>query len=78
MANEFKVGDKVVFASKKRHRRYPEFYPKAGTVGTLLLQVASDVWAVQWPKGSTVGVEGYVEQKDRQLCMSELLCKVEV
>lgn len=45
---EFKVGDRVIFATEKVHY----FHPPFGTIGKVL-----EVWRnscfVQWPKGST-------------------------
>lgn len=73
MANEFKVGDKVVFVDENEHDE--RFCPPVGTVGTLLYKASDSgkFWLVQWPDGSTT----HPENKDRHLCMSSQIRKVE-
>lgn len=56
--NNFHVGDKVVFVNSEMHESCPEFYPKVGTVGTIVevLPTSSVLdLRIQWPKGSTSG-----------------------
>lgn len=71
MANEFKVGDKVVFIAEcvQDHR----YCPPAGTEGTILYQAGEKIWLVQWPYGTTT----CEQNKGKNLAMSEWLRKVE-
>ena len=51
----FKVGDRVRFTNRMLHWDEPEFYPKCGTVGevVLLFDSAEPSLLVQWEDGST-------------------------
>lgn len=54
--HQFKVGDRVRFKGMGDacHTRLPEFYPKDGTIGTVIDTPDDDGEAyVRWPKGST-------------------------
>ena len=56
--NNFQVGDEVVFVNSEMHEACPEYYPKVGTVGTIVevLPTSSVLdLRIQWPKGSTSG-----------------------
>lgn len=48
------VGKQVMFTNKEAHERRPEYYPRYGTVGTVLEVFVSTV-LVQWPEGETFG-----------------------
>lgn len=50
--SKFDVGDKVRYIGKD-HREMPEFYPKIGTIGTVVEEGGDTDWYIQWPKGST-------------------------
>ena len=50
--SKFNVGDKVIYIGKD-HREMPEFYPKIGTIGTVVEEGGDTDWYIQWPKGST-------------------------
>ena len=50
--SKFNVGDKVRYIGKD-HRKMPEFYPKIGTIGTVVKEGGDTDWYIQWPKGST-------------------------
>lgn len=47
-----KKGDIVKFNNSTRHREYPEFYPKKGTIGIAVTE-GSEIVTVQWENGST-------------------------
>ena len=47
---DYKVGDKVVFISEKKHKEIPSFYPEVGTVGTVLGRDANACAFVEWKK----------------------------
>lgn len=49
---DYKAGDKVVFINAEKHEKWPQFYPKVGTVGTVVGVGVLDVF-VKWEKGST-------------------------
>lgn len=49
---DYKVGDKVVFVAEEKHKEYPQYYPKVGTVGTVTINGGTNV-EVKWEKGST-------------------------
>lgn len=49
---DYKVGDKVVLVAEEMHKLYPQYYPKVGTVGTVIINDKMDI-AVKWEKGST-------------------------
>ena len=49
---DYKVGDKVVFISEKKHKVFPRFYPEVGTVGTVVNVDGYDA-LVKWEEGST-------------------------
>ncbi len=50
-----KTGDKVRFINNERHITEPEYYPKGGSVGTVLDidEDDKDNLYVEWPEGST-------------------------
>lgn len=54
--NNFHVGDEVVFVNSYEHKSCPQYYPKVGTVGTIV-EVLSPFsfldFRIQWPEGST-------------------------
>lgn len=50
--SKFNIGDKVRYIGKD-HREMPEFYPKIGTIGTVVEEGGDTDWYIQWPKGST-------------------------
>ena len=49
---DYEVGDKVVFVAEEKHKEYPQYYPKVGTVGTVTINYKKSV-EVKWEKGST-------------------------
>lgn len=49
----FKVGSKVVFIDVIHHNTDPQFYPKVGTIGTVVKDEDERFIRVQWEKGST-------------------------
>ena len=49
---DYKVGDKVVFISEKKHKEFPNIYPEVGTVGTVTKNDKECV-KVKWEKVST-------------------------
>ena len=50
---DYKFGDKVVFVVEKKHKKYPQYYPEVGTVGTILGCDNNTCAFVKWEKGST-------------------------
>lgn len=48
------VGKQVMFTNKEAHKRQPEYYPRYGTIGTVL-NVFVHIVLVQWPEGETFG-----------------------
>lgn len=51
---EYKIGDKVIFINKEKHRQHPEYYPSINTVGTIVYSSKrTDLIRIQWPKYST-------------------------
>lgn len=40
------------------HNRWPELYPKVGTIGKVVNSYDDDTYAVQWPKDSLLGGNG--------------------
>lgn len=68
--SKFKIGDKVKYISKN-HREMPEFYPKIGTIGTVVNEGGDTDWYIQWPKGSTSGKDcWYCDENDIELVES--------
>lgn len=56
--NIFQIGDEVVFVSSYEHEFGPQYYPKVGTVGTIVEVLPTSYvldLRIQWPKGSTSG-----------------------
>lgn len=56
--HQFKVGDRVRFKGMGDacHAKMPEWYPKDGTIGTVInASTDDDEVYVQWPEGSTSG-----------------------
>lgn len=51
MAN-FKVGDHVMYTGRMGET-YPQFYPRQGTEGVVVLVDSDILQSVQWPAGST-------------------------
>lgn len=54
--HQFEIGDRVRFKGMGEacHAKMPEWYPKDGTIGTVLVAFTDDDEVyVQWPKGST-------------------------
>jgi len=51
--SKFKVGDKVEFIDAKHHMGLPSYYPKEGTIGTVVDVCPDGTISVQWPQGST-------------------------
>lgn len=49
----FKAGDKVVFKNGRLHNQLPNYYPPAGTIGTVLYVCKYSPLPIQWPIGST-------------------------
>lgn len=49
---DYKVGDKVIFINKRKHKEYPEYYPKVGTVGTVKATGKTDA-IIKWERNST-------------------------
>ena len=50
----FQPGDRVEFTDMVLHRQAPNYYPRIGTVGTVVLRNDEDCDVyVQWPKGTT-------------------------
>lgn len=51
---DYKTGDKVVFINAEKHEKWPQFYPKVGTVGTVVDEeiIMGNVF-VKWTEGST-------------------------
>lgn len=49
---DYKVGDKVVFISEKKHKVFPSYFPEVGTVGTVVNANGCSV-LVKWEEGST-------------------------
>lgn len=65
--SKFKTGDKVKYIGKD-HREMPEFYPKIGTIGTVVKEGGGTDWSIQWPKGSTSGEDcWYCNENDIKL-----------
>ena len=58
----FKVGDKVRYIGNI-HNRYPEYFPKPGTIGIAKTVYECDSIQVQWPKGSTSLDDNWVVNK---------------
>ena len=48
------VGKQVMFTNKEAHKRQPEYYPRYGTIGTVL-NVSVHIVLVQWPENETYG-----------------------
>lgn len=68
---ELKPGDKVRFIDGESHEKAPEYYPKVGTVGEVVIVDKKDgAELVQWPIGST-------SDNDRWWCSCERVEKVE-
>ena len=64
---KFNVGDKVRYIGKD-HREMPEFYPKIGTIGTIVKEGGDTDWYIQWPKGSTSKEDcWYCDENDIEL-----------
>lgn len=54
--NNFQVGDEVVFVNSEMHESCPEYYPKVGTVGTIVEVLPTSHYLnirIRWPRGST-------------------------
>lgn len=49
---DYKIGDKVVFIGAEKHEKYPQFYPKVGTFGTVKYKTSVNA-LVAWEEGST-------------------------
>lgn len=65
--SKFNVGDKVRYIGKD-HKEMPEFYPKIGTIGTVVNEGGDTDWHIQWPKGSTSGKDcWYCDENDIEL-----------
>lgn len=52
-----KIGDKVRFINKRKHRDCPDYYPRAGTVGTVI----DFPRAFQFPETDECGIRIYVQ-----------------
>lgn len=64
---KFNVGDKVRYIGKD-HREMPEFYPKIGTIGTVVKEGGDTDWYIQWTKGSTSREDcWYCDENDIEL-----------
>lgn len=46
---------KVRMINADRHRRYPDYYPSVGTIGTVMGVEDDGMLLVKWPKGSLLG-----------------------
>lgn len=65
--SKFNIGDKVRYIGKD-HKEIPEFYPKIGTVGTVVKEGGATDWYIQWPKRSTSGEDcWYCDENDIEL-----------
>lgn len=83
----FGIGDKVIFTNDSYHKLFPQYYPKAGTIGTVIY-INDEYVHVQWPTGSVIAdkpcccSKGFV-QKYKDNCFTtienmfeDLICKV--
>lgn len=53
--NNFQVGDEVVFVNSEMHESCPEYYPKVGTVGTIVEVLSTSHYLdirIRWPRGA--------------------------
>lgn len=65
--SKFNIGDKVRYIGDD-HGEMPEFYPKIGTIGTVVKEDGDTDWYIQWPKGSTSGEDcWYCDKNDVEL-----------
>lgn len=74
--NESMYGRKVRFINAEAHEEMPQYYPKVGTIGTIVPVKGTDFeglvddFAVQWPEGSTeyagVGTRGDLWLSDEE------------
>lgn len=66
-----KVGDKVRMIKGTAHKDKPQWYPDAGTVGTV-----TEVWfpnyLIQWPKGTTSDTDKWCCDNT---CLEVLVCE---
>lgn len=49
---------KVRMINADMHRRYPEYYPSVGTIGTVMGVEDDGMLLVKWPKGALLGKNG--------------------
>lgn len=76
--SKFKTGDKVKYIGKD-HREMPEFYPKIGTIGTVVKEGGGTDWSIQWPKGSTSREDcWYCDENDIELVENEDMTNEEI
>lgn len=79
MSNKkFNVGDKVRYIGKD-HKEMPVFYPKIGTLGTVVKEIGNTNWYIQWPKGSTSRKDcWYCDENDIELVENENMTNEEI
>ena len=75
---KFNIGDKVRYIGKD-HKEMPVFYPKIGTVGTVVKEIGNTNWYIQWPKGSTSKKDRwYCDENDIELVKNEDMTNEEI
>lgn len=76
--SKFNVGDKVRYIGKD-HKEMPVFYPKIGTIGTVVEEIGNTNWYIQWPKGSTSKKDRwYCDENDIELVENEDMTNEEI
>ena len=76
--SKFNVGDKVKYIGKD-HKEMPVFYPKIGTIGTVVEEIGNTNWYIQWPKGSTSKKDRwYCDENDIELVENEDMTNEEI
>lgn len=67
--SDIEVGDKVRYIiDAATTKKFPEFYPPKGTIGTVIGIEDSPSYLIRWPKGTTKG-DGcwYAKKEDIEL-----------